>query len=85
MAIGGQGYYELTSQILSLIDELAKKIAADTNLLQQVDEMEAFVKEHDVITEYSKVLVRRLIEKVTIFENKIVVDFKSGVSVTIEI
>lgn len=47
--------------------------------------MEAFVKEYDVITEYSKVLVRRLIEKVTIFENKIVVDFKSGVSVSIEI
>ncbi|WP_143952103.1 DNA polymerase I [Streptococcus mitis] len=52
---------------------------------QRVDEMEVFVKEHDVITEYSEVLVRRLIEKVTTFEKNIVVDFKSGVRVTVEI
>ena len=47
--------------------------------------MEVFVKEHDVITEYSEVLVRRLIEKVTIFKKNIVVDFKSGVSMAVEI
>lgn len=47
--------------------------------------MKAFEKEDDVITEYCKVLVRRLIEEVTIFEKKIVVDFKSGVSVAVEI
>ena len=88
MAIGGQGYDELASQIFSLRDErdaVAKQIAANTNLQQRVDEMVVFVKEHDVITEYSEVLVRRLIEKVTIFEKNIVVDFKSGVRVTVEI
>ena len=88
VAIGGQGYDELASQIFSLRDErdaIAKEIAANANLQQRVDEMEVFVKEHDVITEYSEVLVRRLIEKVTIFEKNIVVDFKSGVRVTVEI
>lgn len=88
MAIGGQGYDELASQIFSLRDErdaVAKQIAANTNLQQRVDEMVVFVKEHDVINEYSEVLVRRLIEKVTIFEKNIVVDFKSGVRVTVEI
>ena len=88
VAIGGQGYDELASRIFSLRDErdaIAKEIAANANLQQRVDEMEVFVKEHDVITEYSEVLVRRLIEKVTIFEKNIVVDFKSGVRVTVEI
>ena len=88
VAIGGQGYDELASQIFSLRDErdaVAKQIAANTNLQQRVDEMEAFVKEHDVITEYSEVLVRRLIEKVTIFKKNIVVDFKSSVSMAVEI
>ena len=44
-----------------------------------------FVKNHDTISEYGDVLVRRLVKKVTIFEKDIVVDFKSGVRVTVEI
>lgn len=52
---------------------------------QRIDEMENFVKNLHFITEYSEVLERRLIEKVTIFEKNIVVDFKSEVSVAIEI
>lgn len=60
-------------------------IAADANMQQRIDEMGDFVKNHDTISEYSEVLVRRLIEKVTIFEKNIVVDFKSGVNIAIEI
>ena len=52
---------------------------------QRIDEMGDFVKNHDTISEYGDVLVRRLIEKVTIFEKDIVVDFKSGVNIAIEI
>lgn len=47
--------------------------------------MEVCVKERDVITEYCKVLVRRLIKEITIFEKSIIIDFKSGVSVAVEI
>ena len=88
IAIGGQGYDELASKILALRDErdaVAKEIAADADMKKRIDEMETFVKNHDTIIEYSEVLVRRLIEKVTIFEKNIVVDFKSGVSAAIEI
>lgn len=88
VAIGGQGYDELASKILALRDErdaVAKEIAADADMKKRIDEMETFVKNHDTIIEYSEVLVRRLIEKVTIFEKNIVVDFKSGVSAAIEI
>lgn len=88
LAIGGQGYDELASKILALRgerDTVAKEIAADANMHQRIDEMGDFVKNHDTITEYSEVLVRRLIEKVTIFEKNVVVDFKSGVSIAVEI
>lgn len=88
LAVGGQGYDELASKILALRDErdtVAKEIATDANIKQRIDEMESFVKRHDDIPEYSEVLVRRLIEKVTIFKKNIVVDLKSGVSVAVDI
>ncbi len=36
------------------------------------------------LTEYEEALVRRLIEKVTVYENKFTVEFKSGVNVEIK-
>jgi len=36
------------------------------------------------LTEYDEQLVRRLIEKVTIFEDKFAVEFKSGMTVDVE-
>ena len=88
LAIGGRGYDELASKILELRDErdtVAKELAADANMQQRIDEMGDFVKNHDTISEYGDVLVRRLVKKVTIFEKDIVVDFKSGVNIAIEI
>lgn len=88
MSIGGQGYDELATKILALRNErdmVGREIAADANMQQRIDEMGDFVKNHDTISEYSEVLVRRLIEKVTIFEKDIVVDFKSVVNIAIEI
>ncbi|EOD1942235.1 recombinase family protein, partial [Listeria monocytogenes] len=81
-------YDELATKILALRNErdmVEREIAADANMQQRIDEMGDFVKNHDTISEYSEVLVRRLIEKVTIFEKDIVVDFKSGVNIAIEI
>jgi len=46
--------------------------------------MSAFLKEQPTdITEYDEQLIRRLIVKVTIYENKFIVEFKSGVMVEI--
>ncbi|WP_176431532.1 integrase [Anaerovirgula multivorans] len=36
------------------------------------------------LEEYDEQLARRLIEKVTIFEEKLTVEFKSGVEISIE-
>ncbi len=44
--------------------------------------MGAFLKEQPTaIAEYDEPLVRRLIEKVNIYEEKFIVQFKSGVTV----
>jgi len=46
--------------------------------------MSAFLQEQPIaITEYDEQLVRRLIEKVSIYEDKFTVEFKSGVMVDV--
>ena len=46
--------------------------------------MDAFLPEQPTaLTEYDESLVRRLIEKVTVYEDKFTVEFKSGVTVEI--
>lgn len=47
--------------------------------------MSTFLKEQPTaITDFDEQLVRRLIEKVTVFEDKFTVEFKSGVTVNVE-
>jgi len=47
--------------------------------------MSAFLQEQSAtITEYDEQLVRRLIEKVTVYEDKFTVEFKSGLTVDVE-
>ena len=56
-------------------DELQKRIA----------DMSAFLRQQPTaITEYDEQLVRRLIEKVTVCEDRITVEFKSGVTVDVK-
>ncbi|MDD3654141.1 MAG: hypothetical protein PHO01_08170 [Desulfotomaculaceae bacterium] len=56
-------------------DELRKRIADMSAFLQQ---------QPTAITDYDEQLIRRLIEKVTIYEDKFTVEFKSGVKVDVE-
>jgi site-specific DNA recombinase len=47
--------------------------------------MSTFLKKQSTaLTKYDEQLVRRLIEKVTVFEDKFTVEFKSGVTVDVE-
>ena len=53
---------------------------------QRIDEMTDFLNEQSCeLEEYDEQLVRRLIEKVTVFDDKLVIEFKSGVEIDIEI
>jgi len=47
--------------------------------------MSAFLQEQPTtITEYDEQMIRRLIEKITVYEDKFTVVFKSGLTVDIE-
>lgn len=53
---------------------------------QRIIVMGEFLDEQpEVLEEYDEQLVRRLIEKVTVFEEKFMVEFKSGIETDIEI
>ncbi len=47
--------------------------------------MNAFLQEQPTaIAEYDEQLIRRLIEKVTIYEDKFTIEFKSGLTVDVD-
>lgn len=53
---------------------------------QRIEEMKAFLQEQaDTHLEYDEQLVRWLIEKVTVYENKAVEEFKSGLETDVEL
>ncbi|MDD3206591.1 MAG: zinc ribbon domain-containing protein, partial [Lachnospiraceae bacterium] len=53
-------------------------------LKQRIAEMANFLKAQDAdIEDYDEALVRKMLEKVTVYENKFVVEFKSGVEIEI--
>lgn len=51
---------------------------------KRIADMDAFLREQPTsITGYDEQLVQRLIEKITIYEDKFTVEFKSGVTVDV--
>lgn len=53
---------------------------------QRIDEMTNFLNERSCeLQEYDEQLVRKLIEKVTVFDDKLTVEFKSGFEIDVEI
>lgn len=78
----------------SIVDEIyslreAKQNAQVDNaeregMKQRISEMQQFLTEQTQnITEYDEQLVRRLIEKITVYGGKVTVEFKSGTSVDV--
>lgn len=53
---------------------------------ERIDDLAAFLDgQVEAVTEYSEPLVRRLIEKITVYDEKLTVEFKSGLEVDVEI
>lgn len=51
---------------------------------KRISEMQQFLAEQQQnITEYDEQLVRRLIEKITVYDERVTVEFKSGTSVDV--
>ena len=78
----------------SIVDEIYRLREAKQNaqvegaeregMKQRISEMQQFLAEQtQEVTEYDEQLVRRLIEKITVYDEKVIVEFKSGTSVDI--
>ncbi|MDD3362623.1 MAG: hypothetical protein PHW34_13215 [Hespellia sp.] len=53
---------------------------------QRMEEMKTYLQEaSDAPIEYDEQLVRKLIEKVTVYEDRLTVEFKSGLEINVEI
>jgi site-specific DNA recombinase len=51
---------------------------------QRLEEMEQFLNEQPCeLEEYDEQLVRKLIEKITVYDDKLTIEFKSGVEVDV--
>jgi site-specific DNA recombinase len=76
----GEEIHRLRDQKQSLMVENANR----DELKKRIADMSAFLQEQPTtITEYNEQLIRRLIEKVTVYEDKFTVEFKSGVTVDV--
>ena len=81
-------YEKVGNEIYRLRDEkqrLQLENAGWDDLKKRIADMNTFLQEQPTtLTEYDETLVRRLVEKVIIYENKFIVEFKSGVTVDVD-
>jgi len=53
---------------------------------KRIDEMKTFLAmEITSIDKYDETMVRRMVEKITAYEDRLIVEFKSGANVEVEI
>ena len=81
-------YNAITDEILRL-REMQKQAEVDSVVrdeqLKQINDLQDFIKAQPAtITEFDETLVRRLITKITVFDDHIGIDFKSGLTIDIE-
>ena len=89
MCVNKNGEYEV---IANEIDALREKKAAVVNkdaeqamLRKRIYEMRHFLQtQTNRITEYDEQLVRRLIEKITVYDDKLIFELKSGMSIELK-
>ncbi len=83
-----RGNYDSITDEIYRLRELKQSAMVDSaereGLKLRIDEMRQFLDEQtECITEYDEQLTRRLIEKITVYEDHFTVEFKSGTSVEI--
>ena len=83
-----KGNYDSIADEIYSLRELKQNAMVESaereGLKLRIDEMRQFLNEWtEVITEYNEQLTRRLIEKITVCEDRFMVDFKSGTSINI--
>lgn len=88
LATSNTDYDKVGDEIHQLRDQKQKLQVENVNrdeLKKRIADMSSFLKKQSTaLTEYDEQLIRRLIEKATIYEDKFTVEFKSGVTVDVE-
>ena len=76
---------------IALINDFGKSEGSITeaalkhDLQERMEDLISFLDEQtEAVTEYSEPLARRLIEKITVYDEKLVVEFKSGLTAEVE-
>lgn len=81
------GYDEIAGEILRLKEEKDNVLmsqAEKEGFKKRMEDMTAFLETcTEELTEYDEKLTRQLIEKITVFDEKIIVTFRSGIEVEI--
>ena len=79
---------EIGDAIISLREErqaILAEAAARQGLQDKVNDLVSFLDEQTTeIREYSETLVRRLIEKITVYDEKLTIEFKSGLEIDVD-
>lgn len=87
LANAKQNYDALANEIGELRAKKENLLLQEANkdgLRQRMADMVDYLKtEPEEVTEYSEILVKRMIEKITVYDNHFVVEFKSGIEITI--
>ena len=77
----GEQFDELRAERQSILAEAAER----SDLQERMNDMISFLDEMPtMLTEYSDAITRRLVEKITIYDEKIVVELKSGLQMETE-
>lgn len=65
--------------------QLLTQAALHRDEADKIKLMIRYIEEQDGKAEYSESLVRRLVSKITVYDNKVTVEFKTGLSIDVEV
>lgn len=83
-----QGFEALADEIEALREDKQALLLEDANrtgIKQRLDELEAFLGEQqEPVAEYDEGLVRKLIERITVFDDRLAFEFKCGLETEVK-
>jgi len=89
LANSKEDYDDVAEEIYRLRElkqEVMMKNAAREGLRQRIEEMTSFLKEQPKqLVEYDDLLIRRLVERIAIYERELTIEFKSGLKIETEV
>ena len=74
-------------RVAALAQQESESLSANVrkDVKDRIDDLASFLDEQtEAVTEYSETLVRRLIEKITVWDEMMVIEFKSGLQIEVE-